>query len=430
MDNDAGERRAREIFMTGRKCGLDHHLVEKAIIEKTPIREFKEICLEFLKTHSRFNVPADPEENFSLRRFILDRAENRLLSSIEQSVVFAEEQGQIAANIKGNLVPRSVLDPLPTGRRDLVAGVDASGGYTVDTELQRLIQPLDPDTPIYNLVHKIDARNPFDVPVKSSASSAQWTEETGAAQEANITFDLKAVKPKHLRAWTTYSRELLLTSSTQVENLVRSDLRRAIRQGTEKAILQSTGIGGQPLGLQNNTAIRKVTYPTGALTYDHCEMAEEMLLNENVAVMDGVGNWASGDESIDPRIDNLRKRLSTNWIVSPKFRRLAKRTPQVAGGSLAIWDNGDKGDEGVRVRGMGNLQEPKILEYNAYVSTYAGNDDAFLGNFSELVLVNFGGIDILVDPLTLSPRGLIRVTALVMLDFLLRHNSSIVRLTV
>ena len=430
MDNDAGERRAREIFMTGKKVGLDHHLVERAIIEKTSVRDFKEQCLEFLKTHSRFNVPADPEENFSLRRFILDRAENRLLSSIEQSVVFAEEQGQIAANIKGNLVPRSVLDPLPTGRRDLVAGVDASGGYTVDTELQRLIQPLDPDTPIYNLVHKIDARNPFDVPVKSSASSAQWTEETGAAQEANITFDLKAVKPKHLRAWTTYSRELLLTSSTQVENLVRSDLRRAIRQGTEKAILQSTGIGGQPLGLQNNTAIRKVTYPTGALTYDHCEMAEEMLLNENVAVMDGVGNWASGDESIDPRIDNLRKRLSTNWIVSPKFRRLAKRTPQVAGGSLAIWDNGDKGDEGVRVRGMGNLQEPKILEYNAYVSTYAGNDDAFLGNFSELVLVNFGGIDILVDPLTLSPRGLIRVTALVMLDFLLRHNSSIVRLTV
>ena len=286
MDNDAGERRAREIFMTGKKVGLDHHLVERAIIEKTSVRDFKEQCLEFLKTHSRFNVPADPEENFSLRRFILDRSENRPLNSIEQSVVFAEEQGQIAANIKGNLVPRSVLDPLlSTGRRDLTAGTSSAGGATIDDELQRLIAPFYPDTPITNLVHKIDARNPFDVPVKESATSAQWVEETGKASENNITFGLKSVRPKNLRATTMYSRELLLTSSTQVENLVRSDLRRAIQQGTEKAIIQSTGLLGSPLGLQNNPAIRTVRYPVGALTYDHCERAEELLLDSNVAVM-------------------------------------------------------------------------------------------------------------------------------------------------
>ena len=432
MDADAGELRAREIVFTGRKVGIDHHLVEKAISGGTSVRDFKEQCLDFLKTHSSYRTKTDPEDEFSLRRFILDKSENRSLNSIEQSVVFAEQQGVIPANIRGNLVPKSVLDPLPSGRRDLVAGVDASGGYTVDTELQRLIQPLDPDTPLWNLSHKLDARNPFDVPIKASASTAEWTEETGAAQEANITFDVKSVKPKHLRAWTTYSRELLLTPTVQIENLVRSDLRRAIRQGTEKAILQSTGLGGQPVGLQNNTAIRTVRYPTDALTFDHCEQAEELLLDSNVAVQDARGQWVAGDESIDPRIDNLKKRLSTNWIVSPKFRRLAKKIPALgAGTSQAIWDNGDKGtNEGVRVRGMGNQDDPKILEYGAYVSTYAAANDAYFGNWSELVLVQFGGIDIIVDPFTLSTRGLIRVTSLIMLDFFLRHNASIVRLTV
>ena len=430
METDAGELRAREIFMLGKKVGIDHHLVDRAIIEKTSVKAFKEQCLDFLKTHSRFRSQADPEEEFSLRRFILDKSENRSLNTIEQSVIFAEEQGVIPGNIRGNLVPKSALDPVSTGRRDLVAGVDASGGYTVDDELQKLISPLDPDTPIFNLVNKWDARNPFDVPIKSSASSAQWTAETGAAQGANITFDLKSVKPKHLRAWTTYSRELLLTSSTQVENLVRSDLRRAIRQGTEKAIIQSTGLSGQPLELQNNTAIRTVRYPTGALTYDHCERAEELLLDSNVAVMDAMGNWKAGDAS-DPRIDNLKKRLSTNWIVSPKFRRLAKKTPALgAGTSSAIWDSGNKGGEGVTVHGVGNQDDPKILEYGAYVSTYAGNDDAYFGNWSDLVMVQFGGLDIIVDPFTLSTRGLIRVTSLIMLDFFLRHDASIVRLTV
>ena len=143
-----------------------------------------------------------------------------------------------------------------------------------------------------------------------------------------------------------------------------------------------------------------------------------------------MGNFEAGD-AYDQRIDNLKKRLSTNWIVSPKFRRLAKKTPALGTGTYqAIWDCGNKGGEGVTVKGIGSQEDPKILEYNAYVSTYAATNEAFLGNFSELVLVNFGGIDILVDPFTLSPRGLIRVTALVMLDFFLRHNSSIVRLTV
>ena len=421
---------AREIFMLGKKCGIDHHLVERAIVEKTSVKDFKEQCLSFLKTHSRFSTHADPEEEFSLRRFILDKSENRSLNTIEQSVIFSEQMGVIPSSIRGSLVPNSVLDPLQVGRRDLTASSATSGGYTVDTELQRLIQPLDADTPIYNLVNRVSATHPFDVPVVDTSSSAEWVSETGAAKETNIEFSLKKASPKHLRAWTTYSREMLLTSSVEIENLIRGDLRRSLRQGTERAIIKSTGLSGQPMGLENNTAIRSVTYPKGALTYDHCEMAEELLLDSNVAVQDAQGQWRAGDESIDPRIDNLRKRLSTSWICSPKFRRLAKRTPQLEGGSIAVWDNGDKGDEGVRVRGMGNLQEPKILEYNAYVSTYAGNDDAFLGNFSELVLVNFGGIDILVDPFTLSPRGLIRVTALVMLDFFLRHNSSIVRLTV
>ena len=432
MESDAGELRAREIFITGKKVGIDHHLIERAIIEKTSVKDFKEQCLEFLKTHSSYRSQVDPEEEFSLRRFILDKAENRSLNTIEQSVIFQESHGQIPGNIRGTLIPNSVLEPVKTGRRDLTAGTDTAGGHTIDDELQRLIQPLDPDTPIFNLVHKLDARVPFDVPVKESATSAQWTEETGAASKSNITFGVKSVRPKHMRAWTTYSRELLLTSSVEIENLVRSDLRRVIRQGIEKALIQSTGLGGQPTGLQNNTSIRTVRYPTNALTYDHCEQAEELLLNENVQVQDARGQWVAGDESIDPRIDNLRKRLSTSWIVSPKFRRLAKRTPQLGtGASLAIWDNGDKGTgEGVTVKGMGSQDDPKILEYNAYVSTYAATNDAYFGNWADFVLCQFGGLDVIVDPFTLSTRGLIRVTSLVMLDFYLRHNSSIVRLTV
>ena len=283
----------------------------------------------------------------------------------------------------------------PISKRTLTAGTNTAGGYTVDDEIQSLIEPLDPETPIYSHTRKVFPTGPWSAPKKDTASVATWKAETEASDESNPTFSTIQQSPKHLSAWTTVTRELVSSASVSIESLIRADLRIAMNLGVERNLLRATGATGQPTGLENNTDIEVINRASAsAVTYDEVLEIEEKILGANVAIMgNGTGALESGEK--DPRMRNLMRRFGLIWVVSPKMRRLYKQAQEPGdGASIPLWNTGMKGNDDIVVFGDGTQEQPTILGYPAFVSSFINDNSSFFGYFHDLLFSQFGNFSI------------------------------------
>ena len=434
----AREARAMAIYEFGKKHRVDNLKIEKAIADNWSMKRWKDLVFSDVMERTEIEKavaakqgfkPINPDEQFSLRRYILDKITQKPTSAQNQRAIDKETARLSVEKVqakRGDFIPASVLNPIIT--RALTVGTPSEGGFTVASELEKLVTPLDKDFPIQSLSSNITSTLPYSLPKVTNTTVAEWTAETTKATEANLTFESVRVIPKYLRAWTTVSRELVMNSSTTIENFVRAELRLALREGIERGAVTAGG-SGQPVGLQNNSSIPTRTYTASALTFDDVLNAEQAILDANVAIQHVRTHMLVNGEQVTTENNPLRERLSLDWVCSPSFKRLAKQTAQLGGGSLPIWDTGNEGeDEVVTVFGEGLKSAPKILGYNAHISPFVAAGEAYFGNWREHLISSTGPIELLVDPYTLSTRGLIRISAFVSLDFSLRHDSAIVRL--
>jgi hypothetical protein len=65
-----------------------------------------------------------------------------------------------------------------------------------------------------------------------------------------------------------------------------------------------------------------------------------------------------------------------------------------------------------------------INGYQGIVSNQATAGNLYFGNFSDLLIGMFGGLDIVVDPYSNSTSGTVRVVALQSVDVAVRHAVS------
>ena len=287
-----------------------------------------------------------------MRQFILDRANGKSALGAEREVIDDEMSKDIFRKdvARGVLLPQSVFQPKLRGKRLLTAGNNTAGGFTVDEQLLALATPLDPNLPITSQVSKNYTSKPFSAAIHETAATAEFVGETIAPAESNITFSEVKQRARTILGWTTVSKELLVQSSQDVENLVRQDLSDVIFFAIERAMLKATGTGNQPTGLENNSDLTTITRSSAdSLSYDEALQAEEALGLANVMTMGGRNRLQSGEGKVG--INNMLRRFSLNWIISPKFRRLAKRASYFDNGSGSLWDDGDSGSDAIIVKG-------------------------------------------------------------------------------
>ena len=92
-------------------------------------------------------------------------------------------------------------------------------------------------------------RNNVQIPLMS-AVSANWANETGAAQDGSGTFTSKKLTPKRITAKYPISLQLLAQDSIGVENAIRMDIQKAVNSKLESTLLSSiAGDDDKPAGL-------------------------------------------------------------------------------------------------------------------------------------------------------------------------------------
>lgn len=438
--------RVREISALGRQLGMAE-LAERAIESGTPLDAFRQQVIQqqidtgaIRPAESRdIGMSRRDVERFSFCRVLLaaaDPAHAAKLAPFEMECSRAaqdkagdgrDKSREAAVTIPVDVLNRGIVLPADAAAsaaqaliqraqrgssdamyavRDLTAGTANAGGNTVATELlgssfiELLRNALVLDRMGITMLRDLSGN--LAIPSQTGAATSYWVAENGAPTESQQTFGQVTMTPKTIGAYTDYSRRLLLQSSIDVEAFVRADLAQVIALGILVAAINGSGTSNQPTGVLNTSGIGSVAMGTngGAPTYD---MAVDLETAVAIANAD-VGNLA--------------------YLTNTKVRGKLRKTQVFSGtNGEPVWTSG-------RERGIGEL-----LGYDAYVTNAVPSDltkgtssgvcsAGIFGNWADLILGMWGGLDVMLDPYTGSASGTKRVVALQDLDIALRRVAS------
>lgn len=387
----AAQKNASQIIELGNKHGRSE-LAQRAISEGKSIEEFRGDLLEVIGSEAAVKAEEIGLTEKEVKRFSLMRAIHALANpadrraqeeaafEFECSRAAAEQYGKTA---QGIMLPRDVLR---NWKRDLNSSDDAAlftddfrGGDFIDV-LRNASSVMQAGARMLN-----GLSGDVKIPRKSAASTAGWiSSEGGAASESEMTVGSVSMTPKSLGAYTDITRQLMIQSSLDVEALVRDDLAQALATAIDKAGLEGSGSSGQPTGVLNTSGVNTVT----AFAAANPTFAEVVTLETAVAE------------------DNAL--MGSLAYILPASMYGALKTVEKASGTAQF------------------VVEPggTINGYRGIVSNQATAGNLYFGNFDDLLIGFFGGLDIVVDPYTNSTSGTVRVVALQSCDVAVRHAVS------
>ena len=393
----AAQKNAAQIVELGARHNKSD-MAREAIASGQSIDEFRGALLESIGSTNALEsqdigMSEKEVKNFSMMRAIHAlanptdrRAQEAAAFEFECSRTAADQYGKTA---QGIMLPADVLrtwnkrDNLNVaGEGDLIAE-DYRGGDFIDA-LRNASSVMQAGATMLG-----GLSGDVKIPKKTTEATAAWIANEGdAAAESQMIVGNVGLSPKTLGAYTDVTRQLLIQSSLDVESLIRDDLTKAMAIAIDKAGLEGTGSGGQPTGIENAAGVQAITF-TDATAPTFAEMIE---METEVATENAL-------------LGNL------SYILPPSMAGVLKSTAKDTGSGSFVLEGG------------------QINGYRAIVSNQASAQHAYFGNFSDLLIGMFGGLDIVVDPYTASTTGTVRVVALQSVDAAVRHGGSFCKQT-
>lgn len=319
---------------------------------------------------------------------------------MQEAAAFELEASEAAARgrdrePKGILVPADVLArALNTGTGEAAAG--DSGGYAVGTSLlsQSFIDMLRNRTVMMRLATPLGGLvGNVDIPGQADGAVGGWIGEDEDAPEDALDLRQIGMRPKSAAAFSQITRRMIMQTSLDIEALVRRDIAAALALTIDSAAFYGSGTDAQPLGLKNIPGINAVNFNDSGLEAGSTELPSY----KGVVAME----TAIATDNAD--VEQMA------YVGNAAMRGHLKTTEKFASSSgMPIWEPGDT------VNGYGFETTNQIT---------AG--DLFFGNFADVMIGMWGGLDLTVDPYTESRKGRTRITAMLDVDIALRHAESI-----
>ena len=376
-------------------------LAMSAIQRGLSVEEFQREALEKLSTKgvptADVGMSGKEVKEYSILR-ALNALANPQDANAQRAAAFERECSDAAAKVLGK-ESRGFMVPFEVQKRDLNVTTATAGGNLVATNLMAgnfidllrnamVIDGLGAQF-LTGLVGKIA------IPKQSGGATAYWVAESGAPTESQQTIAQVTMQAKTVGAFTDISRQLLKQSSIDVEGFVQRDLAAVLGLAIQQAAISGTG--------QNNQ-------PSGLLT----------LITPSVAGgTDGAApTWANIIElETDVSVANADVG-SMGYLTNAKVRGKLKGTTKANNQNGFVFEQGDMPLNGYRA-GITNAVPSNLTKG-------AGTDlSAILfGNFADLLIGMWGGLDLTVDPYSGSTSGTVRVVALQDVDVAIRHAES------
>jgi len=374
------ENEAKLIADLGAKHGRTAEAVA-AISSGTSLADFRSQTLDAISNQPMDFAPAvhTAERHYDLGTLI--RAQitgDRSKAGLELEV--AQELGRNhPTGVRGVMVPWSALQTRTTMTSSSLSNLTESmprGDMFIDA--------LQPNSAVMTAgATTLSLTKAITVPKQTGSLTATWMTEGSAVTESNLTIGTLSMSPKRLSATASFTLESLVQSDPSIDNLTRSDMSRMLARGIDVAAISGSGASGQPTGITNTSGVSTLTTAaTGYLSRTEALTALATLEEDDVDTSGAV------------------------FIMHPT---------DAAATAAALVDAGS---------GQFVLENGQIVGKRVITSTLVTQGTALLGDFRQLLVANFGGIDLVVDPYSSAKQATVEITMHAMHDLAVRHATA------
>ncbi len=383
-------------------------LAQKAIKEGTETDSFRSIVLEqVLKAKPTNLLNADiGMTGKEKRQFSFVRAINAAASRNWKDAGLEREASDAVALLtkrspQGFFVPNDMT----SHKRVMTVGTPSAGGNLVATDLlsESFIDLLRNKMLVRQMGAQILGGLVGDVAVPSQTGGATsyWVPEGGDPTVSQPVLGQLGMTPKTVGAFTDISRKLLLQSSIDVENLVKMDLSTVLALAIDLAAINGSGASNQPTGILNTVGIGDEAGGTngGAPTWANIVNLWKLVAGANAAF---------GTLGFLTTVNAAAKLMTTE---------------KATGTAQFIWPDFPGEDGLARLAGF-RAGVTEQVPSNLSKGTGSNLSAIIFGNFSDLIIGEWGALDVLVDPFTGGISGTTRVRVLQDIDVLVRRPAS------
>ena len=228
----------------------------------------------------------------------------------------------------------------------------------------------------------------LSIPKHGTGTTVGWVAENAALPTGDMSFDGVTLAPKHAGGITEQSRQLIMQSSPDIEQLVRDDLSFMLAQAIDSALIKGGGTN-EPVGVLSTSGIQTASLST--------------LSWQNVLAM---------LQKLD-----IVNASAANIVASTKAKAKLAGTLKAAGIAGYILEGGKVGDL------------PAYFSNQVAEKTGTPNTGRVIaGDWSQVMLGIWSEVDLLVNPFaeTAYNKGNVLIRAMATVDAAVRHPEAFV----
>lgn len=398
IDNGAQERlRIKTLQALGRTHKIDSDTVDQWVDSGVSAEEGAQKVLDVIAERSKRNLKDHPANlglsDAEAKRFSITRAINAVIHKNWNNAGFEAEVSRTTAQRMGKVLSEhSFMIPLDVQRRTLIVGTSSQGGSLVGTNLEAgsFIELLRNRSVAMRMGARMlsGLTGSVAIPKQLTSGAVGWIGEVGTATANELTVGQLTLSPKHLSGYQEISRQLLLQSTPDAESLVNADLAAAMALGLDSAVLAGTSTNStQPLGIRFTSGLGTANPTAGtAVTY-----ADMIRFQSTVAASNAM-------------FPNF------GYVTRPEVAAILMGKPRFTNSDTPIWDGG--------------ILDGRMVGMPAMASLQLGTGTVLAGDFSQVIIGEWGTLEIEVNPYANFQAGIIGVRAFMTADVGVRYGAA------
>ncbi len=223
------------------------------------------------------------------------------------------------------------------------------------------------------------------IPRQTAAATAYWlANETTAVTESQQTIGQLSLSPKNVGAYTEVSRQLMVQSSPDAEQLVMNDLSQVIALAIDAAAISGSGGSGQPQGIIGTAGVGSVT----GTSIDYAKVIE---FQTDIAASNALTENCA-------------------YLATPIVASLLAQRQRFTSTDTPLW--------------QGNILDGTVCGFRATSSLQVPTGDLLFGDFSQVIIADWGVIELATNPYANFAAGITGVRAWATVDIGVRQGGA------
>jgi HK97 family phage major capsid protein len=377
-------------------------------IKDAELREkFAKKSVQSKKSNDGMNAEEREMSNFSMTKFFNSINRNEPITGLEREILDegVVEARSLGASSNGHYINLKALNAIQ--KRAMSAGSSSAGGNFVQTDKMGFFDVLRAN----RVLDKVGAEWEMGmVPnVDYTGFSTGWTfadaAENATAADADAVTVNRSVSPKRIAGKILLSNQLMIQDPTMDAKLLQS-LQNALYPYVEGKVLTGNGSSNAMTGITSNATAATLALGTngGAPSLTYIQNMRKTLLNGNV------------DAS------------KIFWLINPNTEALLMATPVDTGSGAMLIPYGSYFNGATGFINNIPYLVTSNLPNNLTKGTSSSNCSAVIaGDFSNLKVCQWGGLDIVIDPYTNAAEGQTRIICNTYWDTTIKRAGTIVK---